>query len=148
MTNKQFLILSKAKDLIKAIPAIKYVGYYPDNVYNIGQQYPACILRDGDENETDIFTGNTLMYSYQFDIILHHELNQNPRIQDILDLQVAIITAIYAGLDAATNCTVITNHSVSKGDVQDALLTTGSGYQGEIASRVITFTLTVKDTRS
>jgi len=146
MTNKQFLILSKAMDIIKSVASVYYVGYYPDNVYSIGQQYPACILRDGDESDVDVLSGNTMTYAYSFDIILHHELNQNLRIEDVLSVQNDIVSAIYGGLESATGCVAITGHSVVKGDVQDAVL--GAGYQNEITSRIITFNLSVHDTRS
>lgn len=149
MTNKQILVLNEIVRLCKAISGINFAGLYPDAIWNTGQRFPACIIRDGDEDANNYNTGQEVIYDFSVDIILHVEIRPGAtRIADVLDLQNKIVTAVITDLSLGGYAHNITGHAVSKGENQDVLLDTSSGYQGEIAARVITFNMQIKDTRS
>jgi len=149
MTDKQILVLNKIVDLCKAVSGVNYAALYPDGIANTGQRFPACIVRDGDENAANYNTGQQVIYDYAVDIILHVEIRPGiTRIQDVLSLQNKIITAVITDLSLSNLVHNVVGHSVSKGDNQETLLDSSSGYQGEITARVITFNLQIKDTRS
>lgn len=149
MTNKQILVLNRLAALAKAVTGINYVGIYPEGIEKIGQRFPAVILRDGDEEAPNYDAGQQIRYTYNVDLFLHHEIRVGTtRIKDILDLQTALITAIITDLSLARSDVAVLGHSVSKGENQNLLGDTSSGYQGEIAVRVITFNLLIIDTRS
>lgn len=149
MTNKQILVLNHLAELAKAVDGINYVGIYPEGVNLIGQRFPAVVIRDGDEDAANYDCGQQVRYTYQVDMFLHHEIRLGvTRIEDILDLQNALITAVITDLGLARADVVVIGHAVSKGENQNLLSDTASGYQGEIAVRVITFTLLIIDTRS
>ena len=149
MTDKQILLLNKIVETCKGISGVKYSALYPDGISKTGQRFPACIVRDGDENASQYDTGQRVIYDYAVDVILHTEIRLGvTRIADILSLQNSIVTAIITDLSLSGLVHNITGHSVSKGDSQDVLLDSGSGYQGEISARTITFNMQIKDTRS
>ena len=149
MTNKQILVLNEVVRLCKAISGINYAGLYPDAIWNTGQRFPACIVRDGDENAPNYNSGQQVIYDFYVDVILHVEIRPGAtRIADVLDLQNKVITAVITDLSLSGLVYNITGHSVSKGENQNVLSDTSSGYQGEIAARVITFNMQIEDTRS
>ena len=149
MTNKQILVLNRLAAIAKAVTGINYVGIYPEGIGMIGQKFPAVVIRDGDEEAPNYDAGQQIRYTYNVDLYLHHETRLGiTRIKDILDLQTALITAIITDLTLTNTVAAVLGHSVSKGDNQNILLDTASGYQGEIAVRVITFNLLIIDTRS
>jgi len=149
MTNKQILVLNEVVRICKAISGINFAGLYPEAIWNTGQRFPAVIVRDGDEDAPNYNVGQEVIYDYAVDVILHVELIPGTtRIANVLDLENKIITAVITDLSLGGLAHNITGHRVSKGDNQDVLLDTSSGYQGEITARVITFNMQIKDTRS
>ena len=148
MTNKQILVLNKITELCRAIPGIAYAGLYPEAIGKIGQRFPACIIMDGNEDNSNYDLGQTVRYDYTVSVILHHEVRLGvTRIADILDLQNKIITAVATDLsiDGTVHCLV--GHSVEKGSSLNVLADTASGYQGEISARTINFTIQIYDSR-
>ena len=149
MINKQILVLNELVRIAKSISGVNYAGLYPEAVANIGQRFPAIIVKDGDESAPNYETGQRVVYDYSVDCLLHVEIRRGvTRIKDILDLQNEFITAVITDLTLGGYVYNITGHSVSKGTAESVLTDTSSGYQGEITVHNITFNFQISDTRS
>lgn len=149
MTNKQILVLNKIVDIAKGIDGIAFAGLYPDALGSVGQKFPAVIVRDGNESAPNYDAGGRVRYEYLVDVILMQEVNKfNTRIESLLDTQNKIVTAIISDLKIAGTVLAVIGHAIDKGTDQDTLLEYSGGYQGELSSRVITFTIQMLDSRS
>lgn len=149
MTNKQIAVLDKIVEIAQAVTGIAFAGLYPDSVNNVGQNFPAVIVRDGNEDASRYAAGREVYYTYTPEVMLITEVNTfNTRIGDILALQNALVTAIITDLSLSGLVHNIQGHRVTKGTDQDILATATSGYQGELSVHTIQFDLLIKDTRS
>ena len=149
MINKQIIVLEKIKEIAESVAGIQYAGLYPDAIGNIGQRFPAVVIKDGNEDANRYNTGQTVMYEYNPQILLIHEVNGfNTRIRDILNLQAALITALITDLTLGGTVHNIQGHSIEKGTNQDILTEMAAGYQGEITVNTITLNTIIMDTRS
>ena len=147
MTDKQILVLNKIVETCQAVTGIVYAGLYPDNKHDIGQNFPAVLVEDGNESAPTYNAGQEVIYDYQVTIRLYHELRLTNRIQDILSLQNKLLTAIITDLSLSGLVQIITGHSVDKGISYDDLPEGGAGYQSEITARNININMKIKDTR-
>lgn len=149
MTNKQILVLNEMVRIAENVAGVTFAGLYPDSMQDIGQRFPAVIVRDGNEDAPAFSTGQNVHYTYTPDVIVIHEVNTfTTRIADILSLQNEIVTKLITDLSMSGLVHNVNGYSVSKGTDQDILAEASAGYQGEISVSVITLNLTIKDTRS
>ena len=149
MTNKQILVLNKLVEIAQGVSGVTFAGLYPDAIGSVGQRFPAVIVKDGNETEATYQTGRACDYNYQPELYIHHEItNFTTRIADILALQNAILTAIIGDLSLAGLVDNIVGHEVIKGDSQNSLINTESGYQGEMTVHIIRLNMIINDTRS
>lgn len=149
MTNKQILVLNKLVEIAQGVAGVAFAGLYPDAISSVGQRFPAVIVKDGNEIEATYQTGRACDYTYQPELYIHHEITSFiTRIADILALQNAILTAIIGDLSLVGLVDVLVGHEVIKGDSQNSLINTESGYQGEMTVHIIRLNMIINDTRS
>ena len=143
MTNKQWIILSAIKTAIEAIgdSTFKYVGFYPFNIQNIGNQYPAVLIQDGEEGLAEVQQNLSVTKVYRVPIWIHQQINQD-RVETLLDRQTDIEDALLdsAVLDSlGTDADCISWESVEKGDYQATLDKYSVGYTDNMSIRKINF---------
>jgi hypothetical protein len=143
----QYTILQTIKTICESVAGVAFVDFYPDAKYRVGQRFPAVIIQDGDEGEKNLIPGGCIHYNYAVPIMIIHELRSTPRIEDILQLQKDIETAIYATLSLQSEPANILNISISKGGINEPLPFDLDGYDGEISQRTINLNLYVKEAR-
>jgi len=149
MTDKQILVLNRVLAVAKATTGIVFAGLYPDALQQIGQQFPAVVVYDGNEDAPNYDTGQQVRYEYIVEVALYHEVNGfKNRIQDVLSLQNKLVTAIITDLTLSGTVNAVLGHSVDKGYFQGSELADIGGYQGEVSKRLIRFRLQIKDSRS
>ena len=149
MTDKQITVLNKLVDIAASVDGIMFAGLYPDDMQNIGQRFPAVIVKDGNEDAPNYSTGQAVHYSYMPEILLITEVNTfNTRIRDILALQNKLVTALIADLTISGTVHNVNGHAIEKGVDQDLLSEFSAGFQGELSVHKITLNTTIKDSRS
>ena len=146
MTNKQYVILARLKTTIESIGSstFKYVGYYPFNIENIGNKYPAVLIQDGNESLADEQQNLSITKAYSISLWLYQQINQD-RIETLLDRQTDIEDAIMddAVLTALSNnadCILWTG--IEKGDYQPTLDKYSVGYSDNLSIRKINIDVT------
>jgi len=151
MTDYQKDIIAQFKTSITAIGSFNKVGEYPFDVINIGQNFPAVLVEDGDENKSDgeIQRNQSVTMDYLIPVWLYTQINQS-RISTILDYQVAIEDAILddsvlTTLGIKTDCIDIL--SVEKGSRQETLDMYDVGYDSNYSIRKINFVVTFTTAR-
>ena len=141
MTNKQYDCITDIKTTLQALTTdIKKVVEFPDGLSQIGQNFPAVMLEDGNEIYTMV-SGNT--YYCVMEVKVHlfvHIIPSKTKMESLLDLQATINNAILADLTLGGNCVNIVLTEVEKDTVENDAGT-------QIARRIMKYQIEIHDTR-
>jgi hypothetical protein len=141
MTNKQYPIIEAIKTALQTlVPTyIKKVLEYPDDISKAGQNFPAVIVRDGNETYT-MNSGEQYIGDFQvhLDVMTSIVLGQTKQ-HTMLDVQAKINDIILNDVTLGATCVNIRLTEVIKDNIET---------QGQqIDYRRITYTITFFDTR-
>lgn len=140
MTNKQIIILEKIKSLLKSKG---FVGVFPDDVQNIGQNFPAFLIQDGDE-EYKTKTGGRIEYTYYISVMLYSNVIGQ---KSILDAQTEVLDALLDDQTLGGTCVLIEPLSVEKGEYSDTMNWYNVGIYKNVKIRKINLQVVVYDER-
>jgi len=146
MKNKQTAVLSYFRKTIKAIPSINYVGIYPAFGEISHDNYPAVLIRDGNESLDEDFGFNGI-YSYIYTVQVYlYQMNQKLRF-DCLNVQASISDAILDDptLGGAAMCCNLS--SVEKGDYTISPDLSTAFISEEDNMRILSFAVKISTTR-
>jgi len=148
MTDQEYLMLEELKSIIKLEldSDIGAVGWFPDNVSQIGNKYPACMICDGDE-EFLLGTGTRIENSIFVEAYIYDNKVVD-RIKKILSFQRKIIDACQKDLTVGGKAILIEALTVEKGEYEEKLDMYLPGFYPNLTVRKITFRVLLYDTRS
>ena len=145
MTNKQIAVIRQIKAVLKADSTFKYVGEYPDNVKNIGQNYPCVLVGEGDE-EITTNSGRRTTDFMDISVWLYSDVAVS-RINNILEYQSKIMDLVLDDQSLAETCVQIEPVGVEKGDYAPDIDLYNPGYYEPVTVRKINFTVRIDDVR-
>lgn len=98
MTNKQYSAIQYIITKLKTIPAIRFVGEFPDDISKIGQRFPAIIIEDGNESY-ELKPGMVYWNTLEIALTLYIHLgNTKTKMQDTYILQQSVNDMVLADL--------------------------------------------------
>ena len=145
MTNKQIIVLREIKRILKDDTDAQFVGYYPDDVNEIGNRYYACLVQDGDEI-TDTNSGRRTNTEWTVSVWFYTNVVKN-RIEAVLDIQTAIMDAVLDNQSLGGKCVQIQPVDIEKGDYASDLDEYSPGFYSPMTIRKINFTIRIDDVR-
>lgn len=146
MHNRQWLILSKIKQILDNASFLRSVGYFPDDADKIGT-YPAVLVIDGDETNYTCMPAMSVEFEYNVSLLLLLDVNKDTRIEDILYIQNQVQTLIATSEDLFTDAGSVGLKQVGvvKGDAETVSGLSALGYLPNLTVRRIDFVFTIQD---
>ena len=131
----------------QVFPYIHLTGYFPDDVKNLGNRFPAVLLRDGDGEED--LPDSSRRIEQNMDIVAYlYTADQSDRIEKALTLQRIVADNCLIDLTVGSNAIMISPLRVEKGDYSGTLDKYNAGFYPNLTVRKYYFNLMNYDTRS
>ena len=146
MTNKKTAVLRKFRELLKALTNFKYIGFYPENIGDIGANFPCVLIKEGDESPAEVQENLALKRVFLVHLYMYH----NIAVKQILDLparQAEIEDAILDDVTLGATAECSNWISVEKGEYLDEFDKHTPGFHDNLSLRIITFEIILKDAR-
>jgi len=145
MTNKQIIVLRKVQKILKDDTNAEYVGYFPDDIDRVGNNYYSCLVEDGDEL-TDTNSGRRTNTEWTISVWFYTNVVKS-RINAVLDIQTAIMDAVLDDQTLGATCVQIQPVSIEKGEYNPELDKYLPGFYPPMTVRRINFVIRLDDVR-
>ncbi len=143
MQNKILDILLEIKTIVKG--DVSFVGFYPDDIQNIGNKYPAVLIRLGEENLCSA-TGRRITTTANVSLLVYTSAGKND-IRGTTELNTALLGAMLTSINLNVKCKNIEPTGIIRGEYNDIPSRYGVGFSDNLTIESINFGITVDDER-